>query len=91
LLLQKDLPQFVDEIPQYYPQVVDSLDDVRATLPCAYRQALAIIRPEWSDSVTLHEYYAYAAMLDTLTTPNSRRNLTRYEFGRSYWWYFDFQ
>lgn len=91
LLLQKDLPQFVDEIPQYYPQVVDSLDDVRSTLPRAYRQALAIIRPEWSDSVTLHEYYAYAAMLDTLTTPNSRRNLTRYELGRSYWWYFDFQ
>ena len=91
LLLKKDLPQFLAEIPEYYPQVADTLDEVRASLPRAYRQALAIIRPEWTDSTTLHQYYSYAAMLDTLTTPRSRRNLTRYELGRNYWWYFDFQ
>lgn len=91
LLLKKDLRQFLAEIPEFYPQVNDTLDEVRASLPCAYRQALAIIAPELADSTTLQQYYSYAAMLDTLTTPRSRRNLTRYELGRSYWWYFDFQ
>ena len=91
LLLKKDLPQFVAEIPEFYPQVEDTLDEVRASLPLAYRQALAIMAPQLTDSTTLHQYYDYAAMLDTLSTPRSRRNLSLYEHGRNYWWYFEFQ
>ena len=91
LLLDKNLPQFVDEISRYYPAVADSVDDIRAALPRAYREALAIIAPQWTDSATLQRYYDYAAMVDTLSTPRQRRNLTLYEQGRTYWWYFDFQ
>jgi hypothetical protein len=92
LLLEKNLPQFMDELPTYYPQMYDSLDAVRATLPLAYRQAIAIVAPQYSDDATLTLRENYVNMLDTLpATGNSRRNLSLYELGRSYWWYYDFQ
>lgn len=91
LLLKKNLPQFMNELPEYYPQVYDTLESVRATLPRAYREAIAILAPEWSDTETLLQYEAYLSLRDAQVTPHSQQNVTLYELGRNYWWYYDFQ
>lgn len=91
LLLEKDLPQFLDVLPEFYPQVYENSEEEMTSLPLSFREALAIAAPEWCDSLTLQRYQSYTALRDSLTTPASRRNLTLYEYGRNYWWYYDFQ
>lgn len=90
LLLDKDLDRFAQQLELCYR--LDSVGDVVPdSLPRAYREALALVQPLRSDTLTLRLLGSYQAMKDSLPDRLIRRNLTRRKFGDTYWWYYDFQ
>lgn len=93
-LLQKDLDSFCKLFPRYStlrPEF-QAADTVRysASLPRAYREALAICRAERCDESTLSQYHRYKAQCDSEADEIARRNYARRNYGDTYWWYYDF-
>lgn len=89
LLLKKDLVTFERVLGNYY-----ILDD---SLPKAYKEALLINYdtssdsiPHYADSVFLSGLREYRLMKDELSDKRERINRTRRQFGKTYWWYYDY-
>lgn len=89
-LLRHDLQAFVATLPLHY-HLSDSDETVKASLPRAYREALAQAAPLLADTATLAQRRRYVQMRDTLADPLVRHNLTRRQFGKTFWWHYDNQ
>lgn len=93
LLLDKQIDRFALEISDFY-----NLSDSTLQLPKYYAQALTLYR-----HIRTHPVITYndAAMTENLndflrtarstTIPNTRKSVTRLEYGNTYWWYYFFQ
>lgn len=94
LLLQKDLSRFAACLKKYYPQTATHL-------PQAYREAVLYINNVYGkeiqkldyaiDSETTDMYNRYKALKEEISDSLERRNLTRRQFGNTFWWYYEFQ
>ncbi len=92
LLLEKNIDRFAYELRLYYPQ-----DSINARLPKLYREALVLYRQLrthplylFEDNVTTTNYNDFEELRRQPTTENARNNLTRREYGNTYWWYYTY-
>ncbi len=92
LLLEKNIDRFAYELRLYYPQ-----DSINTRLPKLYREALVLYRQLrthplylFEDNVTTTNYNDFEELRRQPTTENARNNLTRREYGNTYWWYYTY-
>lgn len=87
LLLARRVDEFTRLLPQY--AALNPTD----TFPSLYAQALCLAdtsaTPFRPDTTTLQRFRAYQQMRDTIHEPLPRRNLTRRQWGNTFWWYYD--
>ena len=91
LLLEKKVNDFETEFYKVYG------DTIASDIPRAYQEALITRLPDLSpeflpiyiNKVYVERYNGYLAMKDSLTDATERKNLTRRQYGDSYWWYLD--
>lgn len=89
-LLNKDINEFNKVLHHVYG------DTITATLPRAYQEAIIMQHEYTPDSLPIYinkeyveRYESYKSLRVTLLDDKERRNLTRREYGNTYWWYFE--
>lgn len=92
LLLRKDWKTFARKLPQFYPQ------GETTALPRAYREAVLYINNVYGRHLqyamppeTAALYEQYLQRKAEIKDHRERVNLTRREFGNTFWWYFECQ
>lgn len=90
LLLDKHLDTFISLLPQYYPN--------GQYLPKHYREAVILGRSrnkaqgiELNDSVMDSRFEEYLADRERLRQEEFEYTLMKNKYGKTYWWYFDYQ
>lgn len=90
LLLEKQLGQFMEAVPDFYlPE---------DTLPRYYREAVVLYHAQQkdtifpvADSLMIGRFKAYRTLQQKEGSSLEERNRMRREFGDTYWWYYDYQ
>lgn len=89
-LLDKDLHSFNKYLHQVYG------DTITAELPRAYQEAIIMQHEYTPDSLPIYinkvyveRYENYRSLRMTLLDETEKSNLTRREYGNTYWWYFE--
>lgn len=89
-LLDKNLDAFNNVLRQVYG------DTITAELPRAYQEAIIMQNEYTPDSLPIYinkvyveRYENYRSLRVTLIDDKERRNMTRREYGNTYWWYFE--
>jgi hypothetical protein len=89
LLLDRELKQFAEELPTYYP-VADSV-----ILPRYYAEALILYQrldPAshllYTDPNIIANYIDFKEKGETIARPQERRTRLWREYGDTYWWYY---
>lgn len=78
------------DISEFHSTIVSKVGITNTdSLPKSYREALVMIDHSYQDSLIQERYESYLQMCDTLQDPVIRSNLTRREFGNTYWWYYN--
>ena len=106
LLLDKRLDEFLNDLPTYYsladsvPNAYDSLPLAfrEAFLvigqPDAAMQGSIVIEGDTiatlSDTTLIQQFREYNEMKAQLSDPIERVNRTRRQFGKTFWWYYDY-
>lgn len=88
-LLERNLNLFSQLLPRYYGTDVP--------LPRSYREAVIYVQTRDSLALpgytvcdeTRNQFWQYESRKQELTDPIERRNRTRREFGRTFWWYYE--
>lgn len=106
LLLDKKLPEFLQQLPRYY-NLSDSIAGAYDSLPRAYREALLQVGKKTyalqgkivvgtdtlitlSDFEMITRFRDYNELKVSLKDDTERVNQTHREFGNTYWWYYDY-
>lgn len=92
LLLDKKLYTFADSLMSMYI-FSDSLTNKYKDMPRAYREAAVLAQNnlvDYIDEEMEGRYNAYCKLRDSHTDATARRNYLRREFGKTYWWYYDY-
>lgn len=88
LLLKKDLKTFASTLPEYYHN--------SDSLPKAYGEALLLLPDScgslkaMADTTLISKYKKYNLLKSEYKNPIERINKARRNFGKTYWWYYDF-
>lgn len=92
LLLQRRMSDFAGLLPSYAPLHPGE------PLPSLYAEALCLLDSATRagvgeafapDSITLQRFAEYRALRDAIPEPVPRRNLTRRQWGDTFWWYYE--
>lgn len=92
LLLERNLPQFANEVVRYYPR-----ETAQNSLPTYFAQAMVLYKRicecpivDYHDSSIEANYTDYQDMGDTIANTTIRRNTLRYSYGETYWWWYQY-
>lgn len=95
LLLDKNLRAFSENLKKYYRE------DTTTYLPRAYREAVLYINNVYRkkmhpldfaiDTETAQRFSQYIQRKAEIADERERINLTRREFGNTFWWYYEYQ
>ena len=94
LLLEKNLQAFADHLRRFCPEP-------STVLPRAYREAVLYINNVCRrqihpldyavDVETAERFDRYCQLKAAVSDESERTNLTRREFGNTFWWYYEYQ